>query len=295
MPSLKEVRNRIDSVQSTQQITNAMKMVAASKLRRAQDAILKLRPYSARLKEIISHVSATLESGLDNPYGPREEPPRRALIVAISSNKGLCGNFNANIIKRVQALVQEEPFKSFHDSGNLDIICIGKKAYEFFVRRKYPVTAEYNHLFNQLTYEKVDEVTSMVLNGYLEGQWDKVVIVYNYFRNAAVQHVTAEDFLPVMNGDGEDDSLWTVEYLYEPEKETILHNLIPQALRIQFFKTILDSFASEHGARMTAMHKATDNAGEMLKELKLTYNKARQASITREIIEIVSGAEALKG
>jgi F-type H+-transporting ATPase subunit gamma len=294
MPSLKEVRNRIDSVQSTQQITNAMKMVAASKLRRAQDAILKLRPYSARLKEIINNVSATLETGLDNPYGPKEDPPRKALIVAISSNKGLCGNFNANIIKRVLALIQG-PYKSFHDAGNLELICIGKKAYEFFVRRKYPVTAEFNHLFNQLTFEKVDEVTSLVLNGYLEGRWDKVVIVYNYFKNAGVQYVTDEDFLPVMNGNGDDDGLWSVEYLFEPQKETILQSLIPQALRIQFFKTILDSFASEHGARMTAMHKATDNAGEMLKELKLTYNKARQASITREIIEIVSGAEALKG
>jgi F-type H+-transporting ATPase subunit gamma len=294
MPSLKEVRNRIESVQSTQQITNAMKMVAASKLRRAQDAILKLRPYSARLKEIINNVSATLESGLDNPYGPREEAPRKALIVAISSNKGLCGTFNANIIKRVQSLVQG-PYKSFHDTGNLELICIGKKAYEFFVRRKYPVSAEFNHLFNQLSYEKVDEVTSMVLDGYLEGKWDKVVIVYNYFKNAGVQFVTDEDFLPVMNGNGTEDGLWSVEYLFEPQKESILKSLIPQALRIQFFKTVLDSFASEHGARMTAMHKATDNAGEMLKELKLTYNKARQASITREIIEIVSGAEALKG
>lgn len=294
MSSLKEVRNRIDSVKSTQQITNAMKMVAASKLRRAQDAILKLRPYSARLNEIIANVSETLESSVDNPYGVREEKPERALIVAVSSNKGLCGTFNANVIKAVQALINDE-FKTYSDSGNLDLISIGKKAHEHFVRRKMPVVAEYNHIFSRLNYENVAPVSEMILQGYVDGRWDKVVIVYNHFRNAGMQFVVKEDFLPVTNSSQEEPARWGVEYLYEPGRETILQDLIPQALKIQFLKTLLDSFASEHGARMTAMHKATDNAGEMLKDLRLAYNKARQASITREIIEIVSGAEALKG
>lgn len=295
MPSLKEVRNRIDSVRSTEQITNAMKMVAASKLRRAQDAIVKLRPYASKLNEIISNISETLDSQAENPFGKWEEPSDRALIIAISSNKGLCGNFNANIIKGVNALINGQ-LKSYADLQKLDIICIGRKAYEHFIRRKLPVIAEHNHLFSQLTYEKVEPLCNSILNSYLEGKWGRVVIVYNQFRNAAVQQVTEEEFLPVQSGfTDENPSRWGVEYLFEPGKETILQDLIPQALRIQFFKTVLDSFASEHGARMTAMHKATDNAGEMLKELKLAYNKARQAAITREIIEIVGGAEALKG
>lgn len=294
MPSLKEVRNRIDSVQSTQQITNAMKMVAASKLRRAQDAIVKLRPYARKLNEIIENVSATLEYQTDNPYGPQEEPSKRALIVAVSSNKGLCGNFNANVIKKVQSLIQG-PLQPWFASKNLDIVCIGKKAYEALLRRNLPVIGEYNDLFSPLNYERVEKVSNHILDNYLEGKWGKVVIVYNQFKNAGMQYVVDEDFLPVSCGASEGGSAYGVEYLFEPVKETILKELIPKALRIQFFKTILDSFASEHGARMTAMHKATDNAGEMLKELKLSYNKARQASITREIIEIVSGAEALKG
>ncbi len=294
MPSLKEVRNRIDSVQSTQQITNAMKMVAASKLRRAQDAIVKLRPYSRKLNEIIANISETLESYTDNPYGPQEEPSKRVLIVAISSNKGLCGAFNANIIKQVISLARGT-YSEELKSGKIDIICIGRKVYEALLRRDMPVIEEHNDLFNGLTFARAEKLCNQILDDYLEGTWGRVVIVYNEFRNAAVQKVTAENFLPVAGASSADATTYGVEYLYEPTRETILRDLIPASLRIQFFKTLLDSFASEHGARMTAMHKATDNAGEMLKELRLTYNKARQASITREIIEIVSGAEALKG
>lgn len=295
MPNLKEVRNRIDSVKSTQQITNAMKMVAASKLRRAQDAILKLRPYAAKLNEIICHVSETLETSTENPYGPREEKPQSALVIAISSNKGLCGTFNTNVIKSVQALINDS-LHPYYENGNLDIICIGRKVHDFFTRRKLPVIAEYNDIFSDLTFANAEPLASMIMEGYVSMRWDKVVIVYNHFRNAGLQYVVEEDFLPVVNGDDVEDTVkWGVEYLYEPPMDVILKDLIPQALKIQFFKTLLDSFASEHGARMTAMHKATDNAAEMLKELRLAYNKARQASITREIIEIVSGAEALKG
>ncbi len=294
MPSLKEVRNRIESVRSTEQITNAMKMVAASKLRRAQDAILKLRPYANKLQEIIHHISETLETQTENPYGPREELSKKALVVAISSNKGLCGNFNSNVIKRVLSLIQG-PLEDFHRSGNLDIICIGRKAYEYFTRRHFPVIAEYNQLFSSLHYEQVEVLSSMIMKGYLEGKWGRIIIVYNQFKNAGIQYVVQEEFLPVVNGATEKDHAFGVEYLYEPPKEQILSELIPQALKIQFFKTLLDSFASEHGARMTAMHQATENAKEMLKDLRLAYNKARQASITREIIEIVSGSEALKG
>lgn len=295
MPNLKEVRNRIDSVQSTKQITNAMKMVAASKLRRAQNAILKLRPYAARLNEIIRNVSETLETATDNPFGPREESPQSALVIAISSNKGLCGTFNTNVIKSVQALMKGS-LKPYLETGNLEIICIGRKVHNFLIRRGFPVIGEYHEIFSDLSFTNVEPLASMILEGYSSMRWDKVVIVYNQFRNAGVQYVVEEDFLPVVNGTAAEDSVkWDVEYLYEPPRDIMLKELIPQALKIQFFKTLLDSFASEHGARMTAMHKATDNATEMLKDLRLSYNKARQASITREIIEIVSGAEALKG
>jgi len=294
MPNLKEVRNRIDSVKSTEQITNAMKMVAASKLRRAQDAILRLRPYAAKLSEIINNVSRAAGATAENPFTPREGSPGRVLVVAISSNKGLCGTFNTNVIKSVQGLIHG-PLAQNAESGTLDIICIGKKVYEYLLRRNLPVIAEYNDLFSKPGFDRVSEVSSMILDEYQNGRWDRVIIVYNKFKNAAMQMVTEEEYLPLAGNGAEEDAVSEVEYLYEPDRSKILTELIPKALKIQFYKTILDSFASEHGARMTAMHKATENAGEMLKELRLAYNKARQASITREIIEIVSGAEALKG
>jgi F-type H+-transporting ATPase subunit gamma len=271
-----------------------MKMVAASKLRRAQDAILRLRPYAAKLSEIITNVSHTGVTTDENPYAARQGDPKRVLLVAITSNKGLCGTFNTNVFKSVQGLMQGS-LAPYADSGNLDIICIGKKVHEYLVRRKIPVVAEYNDLFTNPDFERVSEVSSMILEEYRNGRWDRIIIVYNQFKNAAMQVVNEEEYLPLAGNASNDEPVSEVEYLYEPDRTQILTELIPKALKIQFYKTILNSYASEHGARMTAMHKATENAGEMLKELRLVYNKARQASITREIIEIVSGAEALKG
>jgi len=294
MPSLKEVRNRIESVKSTEQITNAMKMVAASKLRKAQDAILRLRPYSSKLNDIIANISRTTGITDDNPYGPHSHEQGRVLIVAVSSNKGLCGTFNTNVIKNVLQLLDEE-LHHYMENDRADILCIGKKAHDYFTKHKFPVIGDHNTIYQQLTFDKVETIAAGVMDDYVAGRWEKVVMVYNRFRNAAVQIVTREQFLPVEGAPETDEPFWGIDYLYEPEKGEILGTLVPQALKIQFFKTLLDSFASEHGARMTAMHQATDNAGEMLKDLRLAYNKARQASITREIIEIVSGAEALKG
>jgi F-type H+-transporting ATPase subunit gamma len=294
MPSLKEVRNRIDSVKSTEQITNAMKMVAASKLRKAQDAILRLRPYANRLNGIIQNINESLDTPSDNPYGQRPEEPNRALLIVVTSNKGLCGTFNANVVKSAIDLLTAG-YKPFLEANTLDIICIGKKGYEDFIRKGYPVIAEYNHILQPLTYNDAEPVATMVMDGYTEKRWDRITIVYNHFKNAAVQQVVQEQFLPMKSLHKEGGEFWGIDYLYEPGRAEILQELIPQALRTQFFKTLLDSFASEHGARMTAMHQASDNAREMLKELRLAYNKARQASITREIIEIVSGAEALNG
>jgi F-type H+-transporting ATPase subunit gamma len=294
MSSLKEVRNRIESVKSTEQITNAMKMVAASKLRKAQEAILRLRPYSYKLNEIITNISRTTGVTDDNPFGPRYGEGGRVLIIAVSSNKGLCGTFNNNVIKNVLHLLEEE-LTEYMDQDRADILCVGKKVYDYFNKHRFPVIGEYNNIYQQLTFDNVEGIAAGVMDGYVAGRWEKVVLVYNQFRNAAVQIVTREQFLPVEGAPETDEPFWGIDYLYEPEKGEILRTLIPQALKIQFFKILLDSFASEHGARMTAMHQASDNAGEMLKDLKLAYNKARQASITREIIEIVSGAEALKG
>ncbi len=294
MPSLKEVRNRIESVKSTGQITNAMKMVAASKLRRAQDAILRLRPYSKKLNEIIGNITLTTGLTESNPYAQRPGEPNRVLIVAVSSNKGLCGMFNMGVIKSVLSLMNGE-LKSFTENGQTDLLCIGKKVHEYFIKRGTPVLGEHNDIFQQLTFDNAQMIATTLLDGYEKGQWDRIVVVYNRYKNAALQIVTQEQFLPIAEVPSTSgDEFWGIDYLYEPEKEEILREMIPRALRIQFYKMLLDSYASEHGARMTAMHQATENAGEMLKELRLAYNKARQATITREIIEIVSGAEALK-
>ncbi len=297
MASLKEVRNRIDSVKSTQQITNAMKMVAASKLRKAQDAIYRLRPYSNKFNEIIKNITLTTGVTDHNPYAPRPGEMNRVLIVAVSSNKGLCGMFNMSVIKSVLDLLNGE-LKDQTENGQVDLICVGKKVHEYFLKRGTPpIVGEYNDIYQELTFERAEAVASTLLQGYSSGIWDKVVIVYNRFQNATLQVVTQEQYLPLLDlpEGSQDEPFWGIDYIYEPEKTEILEEMIPRALKLQFFKTLLDSYASEHGARMTAMHQATENAGEMLKELRLAYNKARQAAITREIIEIVSGAEALNG
>ena len=290
MPNLKEVRNRITSVNSTMQITSAMKMVSAAKLRKAQDAVTQMRPYSEKLQEILQGVSAGLATS-ENVYG-REDKGNSVLIVAITSNRGLCGAFNAQIIKHVKHLIAD------YKDRKVTILTFGKKAEEAFRKTDYFIKGTLlprhtNEIFDDLTYDNAASAAHKIMGAFRAKQFDKVVLVYNSFKNAAVQEIKTEQFLPVVAPEQEGGSV--SDYIFEPNKEGILTDLIPKSLKTQFFKALLDSVASEHGARMTAMHKATDNASEMLKNLKLTYNKARQAAITTEILEIVGGAEALKG
>jgi F-type H+-transporting ATPase subunit gamma len=294
MPGLKEVRIRIASVKSTQQITNAMKMVAASKFRKAQSAILKLRPYAAKLGEILQNLSASIGESPDNPFSQKREP-EKILLVVIVSNRGLCGGFNSNIIKTTLHLLATT-FAEQHSKGNVSLVCIGRKASEYFVKRKFNMAGVHDGLLENITFDKIRPFTEGLMKSFLDKQYDQIDIVYNHFKNAAVQQIVVEQFLPILPLPPSKDKTKVVpDYIIEPDKETILSELIPKTLRIQFFKAILDSFAGEQGARMTAMQKATENAQELLKALRLSYNKARQAAITKEILEIVSGAEALKG
>jgi F-type H+-transporting ATPase subunit gamma len=295
MPNLKEVRVRITSVNSTSQITSAMKMVSAAKLKRAQDAITTMRPYANKLKEILENVSAGLGSA-ESVYAQKPKQEKNILIVAISSNRGLAGAFNANIIKRTNQLLKGE-----FAGKNVSVVCIGKKVGDAF--RRTPVfysgndiPADLNKLFDSLTFDNVRPVAESIMNAFKLGKFDKVVLVYNQFKNAAVQVTQTEQFLPVSsNTSAAASSKSSVDYIFSPDVEFIVSDLIPRSLKTQLFKALLDSNAAEHGARMTAMHKATDNAKEMLRDLRLTYNKARQAAITKEILEIVAGAEALNG
>ena len=292
MPSLKEVRNKIVSVGSTMQITSAMKMVSAAKLKRAQDAITQMRPYANKLKDILENVSASVDAS-ENIYA-RNTGGKNVLVVAVSSNRGLAGAFNANIIKKVNYLIQND-YKEF----NATVLPVGKKVQDAFRRTKYFITGQdlphhNNELFDKLSYEKCAPVAEKIIAAFVNKQFDKVVIVYNQFRNAAVQIPTEEQLLPVLPADAGVKSS-KQDYIFEPSQEFIVSDLIPRSVKTQFYKALLDSFASEHGARMTAMHKATDNAKAMQRDLKIMYNKARQASITKEILEIVGGAEALKG
>lgn len=295
MANLKEVRIRITSVRSTQQITSAMKMVAASKLRRAQNAIVQMRPYAAKLKEILQGLSASLDMADGGSEYSEQRNPNKVLIVLISSNRGLCGAFNANVIKNAQSLINDK-YNEQLKNGNVGMITIGKKVSEFFAKRDFKVIDKYDHIFDDLTFENVNEIADELMGLFADKEYDRIEIVYNQFKNAATQLLITEQFLPVeLSQDESSDLPQNVDYIFEPSKEEIVRDLIPKSLKVQFYKAILDSYASEHGARMTAMHKATDNAQEMLKDLNLTYNKARQAAITNEILEIVSGAEALKG
>jgi F-type H+-transporting ATPase subunit gamma len=292
MANLKEIRGRITSVNSTKQITSAMKMVSAAKLKRAQDAIVQMRPYAEKLQEILGNLSATLDVSEGVYSSPREV--KNVIIVAITSNRGLCGAFNNNVIKRTLALIQE------HKGVNVSVLCIGKKASEFFKNTEYNIKASdfpkhLNEVYDNLNFNNVSKISENIMRHYLDRSVDKVVLVYNKFKNAAVQELTAEQFLPIVPSQTEETKVSSVEYIFEPTKKEILEDLIPKSLKIQFYKSVLDSFASEHGARMTAMHKATENATEMVRELRITYNKARQAAITNEILEIVAGAEALNG
>ncbi len=288
MANLKEIRTRISSVQKTKQVTAAMKMVSAAKLKKAQDAILQIRPFADKLHEILSNLTGSLANSDDNLYGA-ERKPEKVLLVAISSNKGLCGGFNANVIKQVTILAGTT-YAEQNQRGSLHILAIGKQAYEI-LRKQFNVVGEYNHVYDNLSFENVSAIASSVMEEFVKGKYDRVDIVYNQFKNAGVQILTTEQFLPVIQPEEELSS--QTEYIFEPNQEEILGELIPKSLKTQFFKAMLDSFASEHGARMTAMHKATDNASDLIQDLNLTYNKARQSAITNEILEIVSGANAL--
>lgn len=292
MANLKEIRSRISSVNSTKQITSAMKMVSAAKLKRAQDAIVQMRPYAEKLKEILGNLSSSLDVS-ENKYAKSHEI-QNVLIIAITSNRGLCGGFNNNVIKRCNALIGE------YKGKNVAVLSIGKKASEYYKHTTYNIKASdfpkhLNEVYDDLSFNNVSKIADNIMRHYVDGSIDKVVLVYNKFKNAAVQEIVAEQFLPIASNPEITESKTNNEYIFEPSKEEIVENLIPKSLKIQFFKALLDSFASEHGARMTAMHKATDNANDLVRDLKIVYNKARQAAITNEILEIVAGAEALNG
>ena len=289
MANLKEVRNRITSVSSTQQITKALTMVSAAKLKRATNAIIQLRPYATKLREILAQVSASVE-GNNSPY-TEDRVPTKVLIIVVTSNRGLAGAFNANAIKATNNLIATKYADQFA-RGDVSIIAIGKRGHDFFSKRNFDVIGNYNDLFNNLDFENVSKVTEYVMDQFKEGNLDRVEVVYNQFRNAAVQILTSEQILPLLPEE-KNDNVTELDYIIEPSKEKIIEELIPKAIKIQLFKAVLDSNASEHGARMTAMDKATENAGDLLKQLKLSYNQARQAAITTELTEIVSGAAAL--
>jgi F-type H+-transporting ATPase subunit gamma len=296
MANLKEIRNRISSVSSTMQITSAMKMVSAAKLKRAQDAVTMMRPYANKLHEILSDLSSSL-SASENVYAPRAEE-ENIVLIAVTSNRGLCGGFNNYIIKEVNRLINEE-----YGGKKISVVCIGKKATDAFKRSDHYITGTHlpsriDDLWNDLTFENAAPYIEKIMQAYVDKHIDKVVLVYNHFKNVGTQIVTAEQFLPILPPEAqehEEEKRLTTDFIFEPSQEAIVTELMPKSLKIQFYSALLDSFAGEHGARMTAMHKATDNAAELNKELKLEYNKARQAAITNEILEIVGGAEALNG
>ena len=287
MANLKEIRNRIVSVSSTMQITSAMKMVSAAKLKKAQDAITSMRPYSSALNNLIQNLSSSLEPDMNSPFVSVREK-NSILLVAITSNRGLCGAFNSNVIKKTRQLIIEE----FSDK-KVSLITIGKKGSEV-LGKKEKIISTHDYIFDDLNYEKADEISKEIMDSFKKELYDEVILVYNRFKNAATQIVETETFLPIEENLDE-KSLKSPDYIFEPNQSKIVNELLPKALSIKFFKALRDSFASEHGARMTAMHKATDNATELRDQLKLTYNKARQAAITNEILEIVGGAEALEG
>ncbi len=284
MANLKEIRNRITSVSSTMQITSAMKMVSAAKLKKAQDAITAMRPYADKLTELLQGLSATLDADSGSKFSTQREV-KNVLIVPITSNRGLCGAFNSNIIKQTQSLIDNE-----YAGKKVSILAIGKKGNDAFSKKKI-VIGNHSTLFDDLTFDNVAEVAETLMAKFISGEFDKIEIVYNKFKNAATQEVMTEQFLPIVPI--QNVANVNLDYIFEPSKVEIVEQLIPKSLKTQLYKGIRDSFASEHGARMTAMHKATDNATELRDQLKLTYNKARQAAITNEILEIVGGAEAL--
>ncbi len=286
MANLKEIRNRISSIGSTMQITSAMKMVSAAKLKKATDTIEAMRPYSEKLTEIIQNISATLEGDNQGVYS-QEREVNNVLVVVVTSNRGLCGAFNSNIIKQVNVLKQES-FKT----ANVDILTIGKKGYDV-LSKTFNVFENDSDFYDHNNFENCSVIAEKLMKAFVDQKYDSIQVVYNQFKNAATQVVVTEQFLPLLPIEVEQSNAVAMDYIYEPSKEEILDTLIPMSLKTQLFKAVSDSVASEHGARMTAMHKATDNANDLRNDLKLTYNKARQAAITNEILEIVGGAEAL--
>jgi len=294
MASLKEVRSRIVSVTSTQQITKAMKMVAAAKLRRAQDNIIRMRPYAQRLGSILANLSRLNDDSTSNLYAERREI-NRVLVVVITSDRGLAGAFNSNVIKAVNNLVNERYSRQMA-VGQVDFLAIGRRGHDYLSKRGSKLIGNYTHIFTQLSFDTVRVAAEYAMNAFRNGEYDQVDIVYNEFKNVATQIIRTEQFLPIQEqapAVSSSNVTANTNYIFEPSKEQIIAELIPKSLKIQFYKAVLESNASEHGARMTAMDKATDNAGELLKQLKLTYNRSRQAAITTEILEIVGGAEAL--
>ena len=285
MANLKEIRNRIASIGSTMQITSAMKMVSAAKLKKAQDAITAMRPYSSKLTELLQNLSATLDSDAGGAYSKQREVSK-VLLVVVTSNRGLCGGFNSSVIKETTQNIAAN-----YQDVDVDLLTIGKKGNDI-LSKSYPVIDARNDIFDNLTFDYVAEVAEKIMKLYSDGTYDKIEIIYNRFKNAATQIPQVEQFLPIKPLEGDTNA--SADYIFEPSKEKIVLELIPKSLKTQLYKAVRDSFAAEHGARMTAMHKATDNATELRDELLLTYNKARQAAITNEILEIVGGAEALK-
>ena len=285
MANLKEIRNRISSIGSTMQITSAMKMVSAAKLKKAQDAITAMRPYSSKLTELLQNLSATLDSDAGGAYSKQREVSK-ILLVVVTSNRGLCGGFNSSVIKETTQNIAAN-----YQDVDVDLLTIGKKGNDI-LSKSYPVIDARNDVFDNLTFDYVAEVAEKIMKLYSDGTYDKIEIIYNRFKNAATQIPQVEQFLPIKPVEGDTNA--SADYIFEPSKEKIVLELIPKSLKTQLYKAVRDSFAAEHGARMTAMHKATDNATELRDELLLTYNKARQAAITNEILEIVGGAEALK-
>ena len=285
MANLKEIRNRIASIGSTMQITSAMKMVSAAKLKKAQDAITAMRPYSSKLTELLQNLSATLDSDVGGAY-TKQRDLSKVLLVVVTSNRGLCGGFNSSVVKETVQNITAN-----YQDVHVDLLTIGKKGNDI-LSKTYSVIDTRNDIYDDLTFDKVAEVAEKIMHLYVDGTYDKIEIIYNRFKNAATQIPQVEQFLPIKPVEG--DANANADYIFEPSKEKIVLELIPKSLKTQLYKSVRDSFAAEHGARMTAMHKATDNATELRDDLKLTYNKARQAAITNEILEIVGGAEALK-
>lgn len=295
MANLKEIRTRIASMKSTRQITSAMKMVAAAKLRKAQDKIVRLRPYAGKLHDLLVDISAQIEENDIEISYARDVSPDKVLLIVVSSNRGLCGAFNSNVIKEAVGVI-ENNYSEQMKSGNLSVMTIGRKAFDYFRKRNYQIFEDHSSIFDDLTFDSSSELADRMMNLFLEAKFDRIDFVYNQFRNAATQDLKHERFLPVEAPEVDKVSDRQIaDYIYEPSKEEIIAEIIPKSLKVQFYKSILDSYVAEHGARMTSMHQATDNATDLISSLTLEYNKARQASITNQILEVVSGAEALNG